>query len=378
MTPDIITTPGNKTNGCRRRKRCFSYSVTSKLRHPAVVTLFAALIIPVFASDVLAQSGGFSGAFTRMGFGARGMAMGNALGTVAHEGVYSHYNPALSAEIQNNQIDLGTALMSFDRNLHSVNATFPLPPNAGLNIGLLNANVYDIDGRTSSGYHTDYLSTHEFQLFTAFGINISSRIQVGASVKLHLASFHEDISNTTGAGFDIGMILTLTDAWRIGWAVQDLVSEYSWSTSDIYGSRGGSNRTDPFPNRFRLSTSYEFRETGLILSSEYELQRQSSEYQRLQVVSGALPPRNSLRTEDITTSSHQIRFGALWKAHERITLRGGWEVLDLEFMEETHKVSAGFSVHLPYDVLSPSIDYAFIREPMGIAGMHVLNLRLSL
>ncbi|MBP3192421.1 OmpP1/FadL family transporter [Natronogracilivirga saccharolytica] len=349
-----------------------------KAHRTLFVTMVAALIIMVFSVDVHAQSGGFSGAFTRMGFGARGMAMGNAIGSVSQDGVYAHYNPALSADITNNQFDLGTALMSFDRSLHSVNATFPLPPNAGLSFGLLNANVYDIDGRTSSGYHTDYLSTHEFQFFAAFGISINPRIRLGASVKLQLASFHEEISNSTGAGFDIGMILSPTDSWRIGFAAQDLVSEYSWNTSDLYGGQDGRSKSDPFPNRFRLSTSYRFAETGLTLSSEYEIQRQSSEYQRLQVASGVLPPRNSRQTDNITTSSHQIRFGASWDAHERITLRGGWEVLDLDFLEETHKVSAGFSVHLPYDALSPSIDYAFVREPMGIAGMHVLNLRLSL
>jgi hypothetical protein len=344
----------------------------------ARLVLLAALMAWIPVQDTLAQSGGFSGAYTRMGFGARGMAMGNAMGTVTQEGVFSHYNPALAAFATGNQIDLGTALMSFDRSLHSLNVTFPLPPSAGLNIGLLNANVYDIDGRTSSGYHTEMLSTHEFQLFAAFGISLSPRVHLGISAKLHYASFLDDIDNATGAGFDIGLITEPVQNWRIGLAVQDLISSYTWNTNPVYGTLGGRNRSDPIPVRFRFSTSYRLPDFGLIVSSEYEIQRQESEIVERTQAGGVVPPRNTSRLNDITTNSQLFRIGAAWHAHERFTVRGGWEIMDLDYVAETHKLSAGFSVHLPYDAMSPSVDYAFVREPMGIAGMHVLTLRLSL
>ncbi len=345
-------------------------------RLAAGAVLLLALILPL--QEALAQSGGFSGAYTRMGFGARGMAMGNAMGTISQEGVFSHYNPALASYSVGNQIDIGTALMSFDRSLHSFNVTFPLPPSAGLNIGLLNANVYDIDGRTSSGYHTEMLSTHEFQLFAAFGISVNPRLRLGAAAKLHYAKFYDSIDKTSGAGFDIGMIAEPVTNWRLGFTIQDLISEYSWNTSPLYGTLGGRSRNDALPVRFRMSSSYHFTASGLLLSSEFEILRLESEYQRFQHAGGSVPPQNTTITESVTTSSRQFRIGASWEAHERITLRGGWEILDLDFVKETHKLSAGFSVHLPYDAMNPSVDYAFVREPLGISGMHVLTLRLSL
>lgn len=341
-----------------------------------ILILLFFLIIP--AVETAAQSGGFSGAYTRMGFGPRGMAMGNAMGTVIQEGVYAHYNPALAAGVTGIQFDLSTALMSYDRNLNSVNATFLLPPAAGLNVGLLNANVFDIDGRTSSGYHTEYLSTHEYQLFAAFGINASSRISLGASAKLHLADFYADVSNATGAGFDLGLIVRPIDDWRIGLALQDIISKYSWNTTSIYGIQSGRTKSDPFPTRFRLSTSYLISGWDLLLSSEYEVLRQISEYQRLNVVSGSIPPQHGTITDNVTTNSKQFRIGAAWATHERFTLRGGWEVMDLDFIGDTGKFSAGFSIHLPYDALQPSVDYAFVREPLGIGGIHVLALRFNL
>ena len=342
------------------------------------IVLMTILFLWIPLQESLAQSGGFSGAYTRMGFGARGMAMGNAMGTVTQEGVFAHYNPALAAFATGNQIDIGTALMAFDRSLHSFNITFPLPPSAGLNIGLLNANVYDIDGRTSSGYHTEMLSTHEFQLFAAFGLSVSPRVHLGVAAKLHYASFFDDIDNATGAGFDVGLIMQPTRDWRIGLAVQDMISAYSWNTNPIYGTLGGRNRNDPIPVRFRISSSYRLHEIGLIVSSEYEIQRLESEILERSHISGSVPPQNTTRTGSVTTNSRLFRVGASWSAHERLTFRGGWEIMDLDYLRETHKLSAGFSVHLPYDFMRPSVDYAFVREPMGIAGMHVLTLRLSL
>ncbi len=382
-TPHGSTQPGRSQPGSLRPRyritRCIRSGITNPFRYRGPVTAVLLLLMVMLPlSDTLAQSGGFSGAFTRIGFGPRGMAMGNAIGTVSQEGIYGHYNPALASYTTSNHVDMATALMSFGRSMHSVNTTFPLPPVAGLNIGLLNANVYDIDGRTSSGYHTEYLSTHEFQLFAAFGINISQRIRLGAGVKLHHAGLYDDIPNTTGAGFDLGVIAEPTASWRLGFAVQDLISGYSWNTTSLYGTRGGRNREDAFPIRYKISTSYFVNTWDLLISTEFEIQQQSAEYQRLQVLSGSVPPQNRSRSEDVTTHSQLFRIGTAWSAHERLTIRGGWEVMDLEFVKETHKISAGFSVHLPYDALSPSVDYAYVREPMGIAGMHVLALRLTL
>lgn len=340
------------------------------------IVVILLLMLPGF--EVIAQSGGYSGSFTRMGFGPRGMAMGNTLATFSQEGVYAHYNPALAAYVNGNQIDISTALMSFDRSLHAISATFPLPPLAGLNIGILNANVYDIDGRTASGYHTDKLSTHEFQLFAAFGLNLGEKVRMGASIKFHLANYYEEVSNATGAGFDLGLIYEPLPNWNIGFTVQDLIAEYSWNTTDLYGTQGGRNRNNAFPVRFKLSSSYLVEPWNLLFSSDFEIQYQKAEYEQTEFFSSSLPPQNRRIIDQVITSGSLMRLGAAWKAHERFTLRGGWEIMDVDYLEETHKISAGFSIHLPYDAYRPSIDYAFVREPLGIAGMHVLAIRFML
>ncbi|MEX0686020.1 MAG: hypothetical protein WD267_08225 [Balneolales bacterium] len=336
------------------------------------------LIVAGYTSNVQAQSGGFSGAYTRMGFGPRGIAMGDAMASVIHQGIYAHYNPALAASSTGNQIDMSTAAMRFDRSLSTINATFRLPPKAGLNIGLMNANVTNIDGRSQSGYHSEYMSTHEFQVFASFGLQVSEKVHLGVGIKGYLANYHEEVSNASGAGFDVGMLIKPFKNIQVGLTAQDLLAAYRWDTSDLYGSQNARNRTDHFPTRFKIAASWLSQNERLVISTELELRRLKSEIILNTSSSETNPPQNRRMIESITTSSSLIRIGAAYQAHERITLRGGWQVGDLDIIAESHKPSAGFSVHLPFDKLQPSVDYAFVREPTGIAYMHVLALKLKI
>ena len=59
---------------------------------------WTALVLAVLlccAQEAAAQVGGHAGAFTRLGFGARGMGMGNAMTAVTDGYVVGSYNPAL-------------------------------------------------------------------------------------------------------------------------------------------------------------------------------------------------------------------------------------------------------------------------------------------
>ncbi|MEX0780666.1 MAG: hypothetical protein WD491_11515 [Balneolales bacterium] len=356
-------------------------SVGSKQSHISVLISYLSLLLitlTCFADLVHAQSGGSSGAYTRMGFGPRGMGMGNAIASVTQQGIYAHYNPALAASATGNQIDMASAAMRFDRSLHTLNATFKLPPSAGLNVGLLNANVTNIDGRSQSGYHTDYLSTHEFQAFAAFGLQVSQRVHLGVGVKAYMADFHEDLSNATGAGFDIGLLIKPANNIQIGLSAQDILAAYRWDTSDLYGTQSARNRTDHFPTRFKIAASWLSGNERLVISSEFEIRRLKSETIQRSAFTDLNPPQNRRLIENIITSSNIARVGASYLAHERITVRGGWQMGDLDIIADSHKPSAGFSVHLPFDKFQPSVDYAFVREPTGIANMHVFALRLKI
>jgi hypothetical protein len=116
------------------------------------------IIFLLIGSSSYAQLGGFAGAFTRMGFGARGISMGNAMTSVTKGDITGYYNPALSSFQDEHLIGLSYSFLSFDRALNFVSYTknFKLPKQeqggAGVTFSWINAGVSDIDGRDIEVY----------------------------------------------------------------------------------------------------------------------------------------------------------------------------------------------------------------------------------
>lgn len=336
------------------------------------------LAISIGATDLAAQTGGFAGAYNRMGFGARGMGMGNAMTAVTQKGIYAHYNPALAAWITETQFDASVAAMSFDRALNSLNVAFELPPSAGINIGILHAGVSDFDGRSTSGNPTETFSINELNMFLAFGVRTSDRFSLGFTAKLLYADYFRDINSQFGFGIDLGALYQLNEHLSFAVSILDLLSAYNWDTSDLYGTQGSANR-NKFPVRIVTGAAYNFRETGLLISADLEFRSEYAEVNELRQRTGqGGAPVLSVNRERINTGSTLLRAGAAYDLHERVTVRGGWQINDLDNVGETHIPSAGFSLHLPISTFHTSIDYTFMREPEGISNMHVFGLRITL
>lgn len=333
-----------------------------------IILLFSGLITHLSAQD---NSGGFTGSFSRMGFSPRGIAMGNAMTAVVQEGSYGYYNPA-GAALQSDliQVDAGIASLPFDRRLNMVHSHFQLPPSAGLSLSLLHGRVGNIDGRDLSGYHTDYLSTNEFQLIGNFGLRFSESFWAGIGLKYNLARYHPDLPTTSGLGIDLGILMHPVSKLRLGITVQDLLASYRFNTSDLYGT-DSSNKHQSFPVRLIAGLSYQITDIWMI-GFDVENRRYSFE---------SLPVENeqpqSMNRNESTSAQNFIRTGTSYRLHERFTLRGGMQLNELDNGIELQP-SAGFSIHLPYDTLSPSIDYAFVREPSGLSTMHMFAIRLNL
>jgi hypothetical protein len=326
-----------------------------------------------WTSKLFAQekSGGFAGSFSRMGFSPRGMAMGNAMTSVVQEGSYSYYNPAFAA-IRSDliQIDAGTAMLPFDRRLNMLHSHFQLPPSAGLSLSILHGSVGNIDGRDLNGYHTENLSTNEFQVIGNFGIRFSQSIWAGIGLKYNIARYHPELPTSTGLGIDAGILIQPFPKLRFGLNVQDLLASYRYNTSDLYGT-DSSNNQEFFPVRIIAGISYEISEHWLI-SVDAEHRRQS--YETLSVRD---EPEQSVDRTKKASVSHFLRTGTSYQLHERFTLRAGAQINELG--EGNHlQPAAGFSIHLPYDLLTPSIDYVFVREPSGLSTMHMFAIRLNL
>ncbi|HET8864881.1 MAG TPA: PorV/PorQ family protein [Gracilimonas sp.] len=330
----------------------------------------------LIAPDLLAQNGGFAGASTRMGFSARGIAMGNAMSAVTSEGAFPYYNPAQTALLlDSKQTDLTVGALKFDRVFQSTSIQLQLPPTAGLSFSILRTGVKDIDGRTQSGYPTELFDISEYQLASNFGIRLSEKFNAGIGVKFGLANYHEELDNAVSVGIDLGALYHAGDHLNIAFSVKDLFASYSWNAENLYHLDQSRNVVNNFPTRIIFGLAYQADQ--FTLSGDFELQAYTSETQTRKVFVSNGTPTTIFNTELINTSSTQLRLGGSWKTHERLTIRAGYQLPELT-QTESWTLSSGFSIHLPFDTFSPSVDYAFVMEPYRISNMHVFSLRLNL
>ncbi|MFN1833947.1 conjugal transfer protein TraF [Balneola sp. MJW-20] len=343
----------------------------TKLR---ISVLLFGLLFPTFA--LKAQSGGFAGASTRLGFNANSLARANAMTAVTTEGPLSYFNPALTS-LRSDKIPLQLSVgsLQFDRVFQSTAVQFQLPPTAAFSVQIIRTGINDIDGRTVSGYYTDTFSTNEYQINGSFGIRLNERLLAGIGIKFNMADYHSDLDIATAVGLDLGFIWRTTDSFNIGLTVQDLFASYTWNSAELYGLDQNRNVNNYFPTRFTLGLAYE--KELFDISADLEVQSLRSEVSESEFdILGGSPVVFS-NTDEVRTSAVILRSGGSWRAHERFTLRGGWRIADASD-SDSWGMSTGFSLHLPFDLLSPSIDYAFAIEPYRISRIHMFSLRFDL
>ncbi len=306
--------------------------------------LLVAMVMPVAAG---AQIAGQPGAFSRLGFGARGMGMGNAMAAVRQGDVASYYNPALLPWMETRHGTAAIGILSLDRRLNYLGASFPLPPAAGVSVGLINAGVSGIDGRDSDGEPTGELSTSENEAYLGFGIKFKPGFSLGVNLKLLYYKLYENISSTT-FGFDIGGAYPVTQDVTVAVTVKDLNSKYSWDTSDLYGQNGQTN-TDRFPLLYTGAVAYALPDSLGLVAAEFEASN---------------------------ASSMIMRAGAEVNLVPELTVRAGVDRIDLKDEGNGVKPTFGLTARTSLGSWTPAITYAFVIEPFAPNGMHVISLAI--
>lgn len=348
-----------------------------KFSYKCFKSTFGFLIALVWMpAELVAQNGGFAGASTRIGYSARGMAMSNAMSAVTSEGSFAYYNPAQAAILlDTRQTDLTVGALKFDRVFQTSGVHLQLPPTAGLSFSILRTGVKDIDGRTQSGYPADLFDISEYQFASNFGIRLSDKFNAGIGLKFGLANYHDELENAISVGVDFGALYQAGNHLNIAFSVKDLFANYSWNAEDLYNLDQSRNVVNNFPTRLIFGLAYQADQ--FTIAGDFELQAYTSETQTREIFISEGNPTTIVNSELINTSSTQLRLGASWKAHERFTLRAGYQLPEMTQVQ-SWTISSGFSIHLPFDVFSPSVDYAFVMEPYRISNMHVFSLRLNL
>jgi len=292
-----------------------------------------------------AQLAGTAGTFARMGFGARGLGMGNAMTGVVSGEINSHYNPAVTPFAERRFASAAFGILSFDRSLNFLSYTQNVKPTAGIAFGIINSGVSDIDGRDSDGAHTSTYSTSENQAFLTFANKFHENFAIGITIKLYHNRLFEDLSVTTIA-FDFGALLRISERLSVGAAVQDLRARYAWDTSSLYG-QSGNTTTDKFPVLWRVGAAYRLPNNYGLISADFESSNKGT---------------------------NALRLGAELNLTQNVSLRGGIDRIDPDQPSENMKPALGFSLEREVGQYTPSLDYTYVFESFAPGGIHMVAL----
>ena len=303
------------------------------------------------------------GAFSRIGFGARGIGMGNAVSSITEGELVSYYNPAITPFQENNSFQAGYSFLSLDRSLNFLSYTRRFDfysskdtisenrkprTTAGLSIGAINSGVGKIDGRDNNGLPTGELSTSENQFFMGLAARVSEKFSLGVSVKFYYYKLYEEISST-GLGFDIGALYRINENFNVAMVIADINSKYKWDTSPIYEQEGIISE-DKFPNLRKVGVSYRNKEIGILGAIEFE---------------------NS------NAKSNILRAGVEYNIYDQFYIRGGLDQFNVSNTDWPVKPSLGFSFFQPFGNFVVGVDYAFQIEQYSSADRHIVSVNFN-
>lgn len=310
-------------------------------------------VLLILSVQSYAQLGGLPGAFSRMGFGARGISMGNAMTGVITGDIVGYYNPAVSSFQNEHLIGLGYSFLSFDRTLNFVSYTknFKLPNQkeggAGITFSWINAGVSNIDSRDGDGYQLGSISVSENQFLFAPSFRVSDRVAIGVGFKFYFSKLYDGIKSTS-IGFDGGAIIKASDKITIGLTVRDISSQYKWNTSSIYQSNG-TTTTDKFPVLLTAGASYQLPKRLGMVSVDFQHASKTTSFGD---------------TIEYKSNSNIVRLGAEIIPIKDIKLRAGFDKLDLSAVDKLGGANVMFGLGYQKDLKSyiVGLDYSFVME----------------
>ena len=306
----------------------------------------AAALLSIFLGQASsAQLGGTPGAFSRMGFGARGIGMGNAMTAVTTGDIVGYYNPALLSWSEYRHASASFGVLSLDRRLNFLSYSQPLEPNAGISAGIIKAGVSNIDGRDADGEPTGPLKTSENEIFLSFSNRFKGGFSLGITIKFLYYQLYTDVTSST-VGIDVGLLVPIGNAVTLGATARDLNSKYRWDTSTLYGQKGSSKTWD-FPQLFTIGAAYKLPDSVGIIAVDLEV------------------------TDRKTIAA---RFGVEIPLIPEVSVRAGMDRIDLKEKGNGVKPSFGFSARTSIDSWTPAVTYAFVVEPFSPTPTHIISL----
>lgn len=330
------------------------------MRKVLVIILISLSIIN--AQPEFSAISSFPGAFSRMGFGARGIGMGNSLSAVKEGNLVAYYNPALAPFQEGNSFQTAYSILSFDRSLNflsytrkfefgrveAADGTTKPRSTAGISAGIINAGVSNIDARDAQGINTGTLSTSENQFYIAVANRFSDKFAIGIAFKFYYYKLYKEFTSS-GLGFDIGVLYSFNDHLSFSFVMKDINSKYEWDSGKIYGQSGRQSK-DKFPLLTKIGAAYKFDDPKLTAAIEFENTNASAKY---------------------------LHGGIEYNIDTNLFLRAGFDRFNIVNTDIPIKPSFGFSYFYLISSYRIGIDYAFVIEPYSSSDQHIIGINVN-
>lgn len=180
-------------------------------------------------------TGGYAGAFARIGSDARSVALAGALVADVNSGYLALTNPASLVYVQRREVGLSYMALPLDRSLQSLSLALGLPPSAAASLSYLRAGDDNIQGRNSIGERTETLAYDEYMVVLSFANHLSKTISLGLNAKLLLINLGDEESR--GFALDLGLLYHRPGGFNLALKVQNVTGTYSWEVAASLGNR---------------------------------------------------------------------------------------------------------------------------------------------
>lgn len=331
-----------------------------------------------------AQLGGATGAFSRVGFSSRGMAIGNAGSAVTLEGeAHPYYNPAVVGFAEFYTGSASYAYLPLDRRLNFVSFVGNIGPTAGLGLSWINSGVGNIEQRDISGNLRGTFSTSENLFMLSFANRFTPELSLGVTLRGYLASFYEGVRSPLAIGFDVGAVyrqpVDSLSTLGLALVIADISSQYRTDTTPIY-DQSGTTTIDKFPLALRLGASYTreslFGLRLIFIAAELELRTAQLDGKNdvAFIENGIVQTRSE--TVALTKSETYLKLGVMIQPIREFKVRVGVDRLGVQGrgFAELARPAAGFSLEYPVQSVLGLLDYTFVLEPYAPLGMSVITL----
>jgi hypothetical protein len=333
--------------------------MTSDLRRAASALGLAGLLLGAGVAhaqfDLGSQRAGTSsGAFLKIGVGARAVGMGEAFVAVANDPSTIVWNPAGLASILRQEVQFTHAEWPGDINYDFLVYVMPsrrLGGSLAIQLGMLGTQMDETDEYHPFGTGTTF-SYSDFVAGVAYGRRWTDKLLIGAGIKY----VREDLGSQVGGPVTSSTLVDLGSIYYLGYgsvriatSLSNFGAEMTPSGSYVSPYSGETRSYDGFdpPIQFRYGLAFE----------AFENPRQ-----RLTVSTEILQPADN---------AQRIKAGLEWAWQRRYALRTGYN-----FNADVMRFSAGLGIMLPMSLTQGSFDYTFTDGgPLGSVNRMSLGFR---